>query len=181
MRYRRAALISAGAAALSSTHRRGKCGHATSIALSSGFQAWNRPSAVSRLPMAQMVETVSGPAPLAQWIGRRPAVLILWARLVRAVLGRRSAIRRRWRNVCHRGRMDAAVRAASLRQRGRFRFRASDAGPAHAASLPNARLMPGAEQAFQRLFNTTTDRTAQILPSTMLVGGDGLDLAGRLA
>jgi thiol-disulfide isomerase/thioredoxin len=126
--------------------------------------------------MAQMVETASGPAPLAQWIGRRPAVLILWAswcapclveKRYQAALAQRLVTEGAWTRLFALQAYDTALNFDDGR---RMLDRLG------AASLPNARLMPGAEQAFQRLFNTTTDRTAQILPSTMLVGGDGLEL-----
>lgn len=176
MHTRRAALIGAGAAALTSSLGAAHADTPTSLRNHPGFRAWNRPAQVSRLPLTQMVETASGPAPLAQWIGRRPAVLILWAS---------------WCAPCLVEKRYQAAMAQRLVSGGAwtrlFALQAYDTGVDFdegrrmldrlgADALPNARLMSGAETAFQRLFNTTTDRTAQILPVTMLVGGDGLEL-----
>ncbi len=176
MHTRRAALIGAGAAALSTRIVSAHADTPASLSNHPGFRAWDRPSSVARLPMAQMVETASGQASLAAWIGRRPAVLILWAswcapclveKRYQAAMAQRLVSGGAWTRLFALQAYDAALDFDGGR---RMLDRLG------AESLPNARLMPGAEAAFQRLFNTTSDRTAQILPVTMLVGGDGLEL-----
>src|SRR6185295_18519304 len=74
---RRAALFGASAAAIVS--RPAHAALPAALAVHPGFRAWTAPQGASALPLQQQVETDGGVESLARFLGRRPAVLALWA------------------------------------------------------------------------------------------------------
>lgn len=176
MLSRRAALTSLGAAAACAYAPSAGAAAPAALLNHPGFRAWTRPTRSSRLPLNQIVETSAGAKTLSEWIGRRPAVLVLWASwcapcLVekphQAHLAERLANAGAWTRVMALQTYDTGV---DFRSGQRMLDRLG------ADALPNARASPGAEAAFQQLFSGTRDRSTSILPSMLLIGGDGLEM-----
>ena len=141
-----------------------------------GFRPFTAPANGGGLPLNEMVETAEGPRRLSQWIGRRPAVIALWAS---------------WCAPCLVEKPHQAVLAQRLAAAGAsariFALQAFDEGiplddarwmldRINAQALPLARATPAAQIAINRLFNPRSNRIRVMLPSVLLVGGDGLEL-----
>lgn len=141
-----------------------------------GFRAFTAPRAVSALPLNEMVETAEGARRIGEWIGRRPAVIALWASWCAPCLIEKP----------HQAALAQRLAAAGASTRI-FALQAYDEGVAlddarwmldriHAESLPLARATPAAQVALSRLFNPRTRRVQVTLPSALLIGGDGLEI-----
>lgn len=148
----------------------------TSLADDPGFRAWTPARAPGGLPLEQAIETSAGRTPLGEWIGRRPAVLALWAswcapclmeKPLQAALARRLAA------------TGAATRIFALQAFDQEDVKLSDArwmlDRIGANALPLARAGDGVEAAFLRLFGSH-DHNRITLPSVFLIGGDGLEM-----
>jgi thiol-disulfide isomerase/thioredoxin len=170
---RRAALLGVVAASVAQ-------GAAAAIpsALSShpGLRAWTRPAQLRSLPLQEIVETDTGPKRLIDWLGRRPAVLALWASWCGPCLIEKpyqAELARRLSAVGASARIFAlqAYDDVSLAQGRRALDRVGAQG------LPSARASPGVEDGFRRVLGANrANRNRTELPSVFLIGGDGLEI-----
>lgn len=170
---RRAALFGAGLAFTSPAF----AAMPASLSAHPGFRAWTQSAPVGRLPLTEFVQTDAGSKRLLDWMDRRPTVLVLWATWCAPCLVEKphqAALARR-----------LAAAGASTRI---LALQAFDDGVDFdegrrmldrlgARNLPAARAMPAAEEGLRRLFGETArDRSRTILPTVILVGGDGLEM-----
>jgi thiol-disulfide isomerase/thioredoxin len=140
-----------------------------------GFRAWTRPARVGGLPLHDLVETDVGLKRVGDWLGRRPAVLAMWATWCAPCLVEKPHQAALARRLAASG---AAARVLALQiyddeslAQGR---RALDRVGAEA--LPSARALPQAEDSFRRLLGSRADPSRAALPTVLLIGGDGLEI-----
>jgi thiol-disulfide isomerase/thioredoxin len=142
-----------------------------------GYRGWSPPpSADSRAPMNEFVETGTGPKRLRDWMEGRPAALALWATWCGPCLVEKphqAAMARRLEASGARARIlivqafDRATLTSARRTLTRLR----------ADSLPNSRAMPGAEASFISMFGASPrDPTRTSMPSLLLIAADGTEL-----
>ena len=141
-----------------------------------GFRAWTAPRGAGALPLQELIETGAGPQRLGEWIGRRPAVLVLWASWCAPCLVEKPHQADLAQRLAATG---AATRIFALQAFDQQDVELSDArwmlDRIGARALPLARASPGAEAAFLRVFGAH-DHTRATLPIGFLIGGDGLEL-----
>ena len=123
-----------------------------------------------------MIETGAGPQRLGEWIGRRPAVLVLWASWCAPCLVEKPHQADLAQRLAATG---AATRIFALQAFDQQDVELSDArwmlDRIGARALPLARASAGAEAAFLRVFGAR-DHSRATLPIGFLIGGDGLEL-----
>ena len=171
---RRDLVIGAAAAAAFSPHA-SEAALPTSLANDPGFRAWTAPSGAGGLPLEEAIETNTGSRKLGDWLGRRPAVLALWASWCAPCLlekPHQAALAQRLASA------GAATRIFALQAFDQDDVSLSDArwmlDHMGANALPLGRASTSAEAAFLRLSGARNTR--ETLPSVFLIGGDGLEL-----
>ena len=147
----------------------------TSLASDPGFRAWTPPHTAGGLPLEQMIETGAGPARLGEWLGRRPAVLALWASWCVPCLVEKPEQAALSRRLTAAG---AATRIFALQAFDQQDVKLSDArwmlDRIGANALPLGRASAEVETAFLRLSGVHNTRAT--LPAVFLIGGDGLEM-----
>jgi thiol-disulfide isomerase/thioredoxin len=148
----------------------------TSLASDPGFRAWTAPHGQSALPLETSIETSAGSRKLGDWLGRRPAVLALWASWCLPCLTEKPQQAALAERLAAAG---AATRIFALQAFDQEDVELSDArwmlDRLGANALPLGRASEAAELAFRHMTGAT-GATSPILPSVFLVGGDGLEL-----
>ncbi|WP_395646595.1 hypothetical protein [Terricaulis sp.] len=143
-----------------------------------GYRAWTAPSGATRLPLQARVQTSTGEMSLSELIGRRPAVVALWATWCAPCLLEKPPQASLSRRLARAG---AATRVFALQAFDDFDVSFDDGcwmlNEMGAGGLPAARATPAAETAFRDVFGTSRDpRVRAVLPAVLLIGGDGLEL-----
>lgn len=171
---RRSALIGAAASAAAPS---AFAAVPPALATHPGFRAWSAPAGRARLPLEQMIETQQGQVRLSQWLGRRPAVLALWASWCAPCLiekPHQAALARRLAGA------GASTRIFALQAYDEPDVELADArwmlDRIGAQALPCARATPAAEEAFRSLAEPSGVRNRTQLPLLLLIGGDGLEM-----
>lgn len=172
---RRTALAGAAAAAIAAP---AQADIPTNLREHPGYRAWTAPTRATRLPLQATVQTSAGEMSLSQLIGRRPAVVALWATWCAPCLLEKppqASLSRRLE------RAGAATRVFALQAFDDFDVTFDDGrwmlNQMGATDLQAARASPAAETAFRELFGSSQDtRIRATLPAVLLIGGDGLEL-----
>lgn len=143
-----------------------------------GYRAWTAPHGVTRLPLDVSVQTAAGETSLSNWIGRRPAVVALWATWCAPCLLEKPPQASLSRRLARTG---AATRMFALQAYDDIDVSFDDGcwmlNQMGATGLQTARATPAAETAFRELFGASRDpRIRATLPAVLLIGGDGLEL-----
>lgn len=171
---RRAALAGAAAMAVATNAH---AGLPASLQTHPGYRAWTAPHPGAAIPMAAQVETTgSGTISLERFLGRRPAVLALWASWCapclmekphQAILARRLAA------------AGASAQLFAMQVYDDADVTLSDArwmlDQIGANALPLARATAPAETQFRRLLGAETPSSTR-LPAVLLISADGLEL-----
>lgn len=170
---RRAALIGAAAMAVTTEAH---AGLPQSLRSHPGFRAWTAPRAPIALPLAARLETTTGVISLEQFLGRRPAVLALWASWCAPCLiekPHQAALAQRL------ARAGASARVFAMQTYDDADVTLNDArwmlDRIGANSLPLARATTTAEASFRHLLDAESPSTTR-LPAVLLISADGIEL-----
>jgi thiol-disulfide isomerase/thioredoxin len=173
--FTRRDLVLCSAAAAAFSPRNASAALPTALADDPGFRAWTTPSGVGGFPVDEAIETSAGARKLGDWLGRRPAVVALWASWCLPCLAEKPHQAALAQRLAHAG---AATRIFALQAFDQDDVSLSDArwmlDHMGANALPLGRASASAEGAFLRLSGARNTR--ETLPSVFLIGGDGLEL-----
>lgn len=141
-----------------------------------GYRAWTAPHPGAVIPMAARVETGSGTISLEQFLGRRPAVLALWASWCAPCLMEKPHQAFLARRLAAAG---ASAQLFAMQVYDDADVTLSDArwmlDQIGANALPLARATAPAEAQFRRLLGADTPSSTR-LPAVLLISADGLEL-----